>query len=304
MASVEFDILHGFLQDGKSLQSKEVHLNQARRFDDMTVVLRTMQFMAGVVLIFHHRHRYPIGNRIAADDESTGMDTCSTHGSLEHLRVFHRVAQTFIGGNNGFLKFRHALDSVGKIHLHTIGQSVRNGLAETVGNVEGHFLHTGHILDGVLGGHRTVGDDMGAVVMAIFVFHPFEHPSATIIVEVGIDIWQRDTVGIEETLKQQVVFQGVYLGDTQTIGHHGTSSGTTSGTYHHTQFVAGGVDKVLHDEEVAGEAHGLHDMKFETDAFLHFLRKGVSIDTVGSVVCQFGQIVCLELDTVEFVETA
>ncbi len=232
------------------------------------------------------------------------MDTRSANGSFEHLGIFHRVAQTHIGRTDGILQFGHALDGVGQIHLHAVGQTVGDGLAEPVHHVERNFLHAGHILDGVLGGHRAVGDDMRTIVVPILILHPFEHAPAAVVIEVGINIGQRDTVGIEETLKQQVVFQGVDLGDTQTISHHGTGSRTTPGTYHHAQLVAGGIDKVLHDEEVARETHGLHDMELEADAVFHFFREGVSIDAVGSVVGQFGQIVGLELDAVELVDAA
>ena len=57
-----------------------------------------------------------------------------------------------------------------------------------VHHIQRYFLHTRHILDGVLGGHRTIGDDMCALVVPIFIFHPFQYPTSTIIVEVGIDI--------------------------------------------------------------------------------------------------------------------
>ena len=55
---------------------------------------------------------------------------------------------------------------------------------------------------------------VGAVLMSVFVHHPLQHASSSVVIEVGIDIRQRDTVRIEETLEQQVVFQRVYLGDT------------------------------------------------------------------------------------------
>ena len=55
---------------------------------------------------------------------------------------------------------------------------------------------------------------MGAVLGTVFVLNPFQHTTAAIVVEVGIDIGEGDTVGVEETLKQQVVLQGVDLRDT------------------------------------------------------------------------------------------
>ena len=96
--------------------------------------------------------------------------------------------------------------------------------------------------------------------MTILVHNPFQHLTTTIIIKVGINIRQRDTVGVKETLKQQVVFQRVDLGDTQAIGHHATCCRTTTRTHHDAQLIAGRIDEVLHDEKVARETHGLHDM--------------------------------------------
>ena len=149
---------------------------------------------------------------------------------------------------------------------------------------------------------------MGTVLMAVFVFHPFQHTTATVVVEVGIDIRQRDTVWIEETLKQQVVLQRIDLGDAETVGHHRTSSGATSRTYHHAKLVASGVDEVLHDEEVARETHRLHDVELKLHTIQdlcgetgHFGIFGCSIAPDSPLIGELGQIVGLELDAVDLV---
>ena len=118
------------------------------------------------------------------------------------------------------MQLRSGLDGIGKVHLHSVGQAIGNGLTEGVGHVEGKSLHTGHILDGVLCGHRTVGDDMSAILMSVLVHHPLQHTSAPIVIKVGIDIREVYTVWVEETFKQQVIFQRVYLGNTQAISHY------------------------------------------------------------------------------------
>ncbi len=63
---------------------------------------------------------------------------------------------------------------------------------------------------------------MGAVLCAVLVHDPPQYLSTAVVVEVGIDIRQVDTVGVEETLKQQVVFQRVNLRDAEAVGHHRT----------------------------------------------------------------------------------
>ena len=101
--------------------------------------------------------------------------------------------------------------------------------------------------------------------MTVFVHNPLQYPSASVIIEVGIDIRKVYAVGIEETLKQQVVLQRVYLRDAKAVGHHGACSRATPWSNHHSQFLAGGLDEVRHDKEVARETHGLHYVKFEID---------------------------------------
>ena len=145
---------------------------------------------------------------------------------------------------------------------------------------------------------------MGAVLVAILVHHPPQHLSSAVVVEVGIDIGQVDTVGIQETLKQEVILQGVYLGDAQTVGHHGAGRRATPRPHPHAEFPACSIDEVLHDEEVAGETHGLHHVKLKVDMLPHVVGNGVAIEPARAVVGEFGQIVGLELDAVDLVVAA
>ena len=137
--------------------------------------------------------------------------------------------------------------------------------------------------------------------MAIFVHHPFEHLATPIVVEVGVDIGQGNTVGIEETLKQQVVFQRVDLGDAQAIGHHAARCRTTPGPHPHTELAACRVDEVLHDEEVAGKTHGLHYVEFKAYAVVDLLRERIAIYAVCALVGKFSKIVGFKLNAIEFV---
>ena len=54
---------------------------------------------------------------------------------------------------------------------------------------------------------------MSTVLVPVLIFYPLQHLTSTIVIEVGIDIRQRDTVRIQETFKQQVVLQRVDLRD-------------------------------------------------------------------------------------------
>ena len=60
---------------------------------------------------------------------------------------------------------------------------------------------------------------MGTILVSILIHHPSQHLASTIVIEVGINIRQVDTVRIQETLKQQVIFQRVNLGNAQSLSH-------------------------------------------------------------------------------------
>ena len=173
------------------------------------------------------------------------------------------------------------------------------GQAVALGNRQP--LDTGDILQGRLGGHGAVGDDMGYLLRPVLVGDIFQHTRTPVIVEVDVDIREGDTVGVEESLKQEVIFDGVYLGDSKAIGHARTGGGTTAGTHRHAELGAGLVDEVLHDKEVAGEAHRLHDMKLELDAFLQLGGERGAVTAFRPLVCEFGQVVGLEFYAVELV---
>ena len=136
---------------------------------------------------------------------------------------------------------------------------------------------------------------------SIFVSNPLQHFSTSVVVEVNVDIGQRDTVGIEETLKKEVVFHGVHHGDAKAISHHRTGGRATAWTHPNAQFIAGGIDIVLHHKEIARESHGFHDVELKFDLLAHMLRQWVAIAHFRPFVCQFCQVVGLELDSVEFV---
>ena len=168
-ASVLLDDGTGFLHLAQSLQTEEVHLDKTRRLDDMAVILRAVGL-----------------------HEAAGMNARTTHSSLEHLGIFDGVGQSGIRRCLGFLQLTHGTNGVRKIHLRrlatNIGQAVGDSLAQGIRHRQRHLLHACHILDAILRGHRGISDDMGAVLMTVFVFHPLQHTATTVVVEVGIDI--------------------------------------------------------------------------------------------------------------------
>ena len=167
----------------------------------MTIVLRTVDFLTLEVRVISRRYWYPVADRISTNDEATGVDTCSADSSLEHLCVFYSVTQLRVRTTFRFLQRRCNLYRVRKVHLQIllclrIFQSVRNSLTKGIRYVERNFLYSCHILQRLLRSHRTICNNVCTVLVSVLILNPLQHTTTTIVIEVCIDIRQRNTVWI------------------------------------------------------------------------------------------------------------
>ena len=112
-----------------------------------------------------------------------------------------------------------------------------------------------------------MGDSFGA----IFLGYPTKDFASPVIIEIGIDIGQGDTVRVQETLEQQVVLDRVDLRDAKAIGYSRSRRRSTAWSDRNSQFLTCGPDKILHDQEVARETHGLHDVQLEVQSFFYLV---------------------------------
>ena len=231
------------------------------------------------------------------------MNTRTAHVAFEHLGIAHRVAQNGVVRLRRSLQFGDILDCIRQVEL-LVGNLVGHQFAEAIGLREQQLLHARHVLDRHLGGHRTVGDDVGDLLLAVLLRHPVEHATAAVVVEIDVDIGQRDTVGIQETLEQQVVGDRVDLRDPQAVGHGRTGRRTAARADRHVQLLACGADEVLHDEEVTRKTHRLHNVQLEIEPLLLFVGKLLAVTLARTVHRQLAQVIGLQLDAVELVVSA
>ena len=214
------------------------------------------------------------------------------HVALELLGKLQRLAHQRVGAAQLLAEVGHVLEAVLEVCLvllallvdgHVVGDEL--GQAVRLGHAEA--LDTGHVLDGHLGGHGAVGDDVRHLFGAVVLGDVAQHVGTSVVVEVDVDIGQRDAVGVEETLEQQVVLHRVDLRDAQAVSHARARRRATAGADADAQFVAGDVYEVLHDEEVSGETHRLHNVQLELYAFLQLGRQGRAVTALGALVGQF-----------------
>ena len=105
---------------------------------------------------------------------------------------------------------------------------------------------------------------MGDMVRAVEVLHVLDHAVAALIVEVHVDIRHRDTLGVQEALEEEVVLDGVEVGDTQAVGYHAACGAASTGAYGYA-VVLGPVDEVLDYQEVVRESHVGDGLELEVD---------------------------------------
>ena len=274
----------------------------------MSIVLGGLHLEARA-LILHHGDGGVLFQVVGTNDDAAGVNARLAHGALQFGSIAEHAGEAGVGSVEHLLHLGQVFYAVFEVDLGSLALGVLNGVGELIGHqsghvlyhAEGHVLHTPHVGYGALGGHGAKGDDVGHGVGTVFVCHPFYYLLSTIVGKVGIDIGEGYTVGVEETLEQQVVLHGVYVRDAQAIGHHGARCRTTSGAYPDIQFLARGTDEVHHNKEVARETHGLHNVELEGNLLHLSLGELLAIAAVGTLPCQFGQIVGLQLNAVEFV---
>ena len=128
---------------------------------------------------------------------------------------------------------------------------------------------------------------MGHVVLTVTLRDIVKHIGTAVIIEIHVNIRERDSVGVKETFKKEVIFDGVHLSDTETVGHDATRSRTTTGPDTHAELMAGNVDEVLYDKEVARETHRLHYVKLEADTLLQFGGERTTVATLRTLIGEF-----------------
>ena len=87
----------GLLHLGQGLQAKEVHLDQAGRFNHMTIILRNGGLLSGKIRVVSRTDRNVLRYRIATDNKATGMNTRTSDISLQHTGIFDGVRKHRIG---------------------------------------------------------------------------------------------------------------------------------------------------------------------------------------------------------------
>ena len=308
LARAFLDIGQRILDNSKVFEPQEVHFDKAHRFHNMAIVLGHQHIFAAF-LVLNGADGSIFRQIVGTDDDATGVDTHLAVGVLQFLGIGEHGLERVVVALHDFPKLGYIAVAVLEVHfgrfalfvLDIVGEPPIGDVAlDLVDDAKRHLLYASHVRNSRLAGHGTIRDDMGHFLFAVFFCNPFQHLAASRIVEVDINIGQRDTVGIEETFEQQVILQWVDIGNPKTVGHHTSGGRPTSGTHTDSQLLAGTSYVIGHNEEVSWETHRLDGVQFESDALLLLFGQLSSVTLVGTFPHQLGQVVGLEFDTVQF----
>ncbi|MGY3265119.1 hypothetical protein ACVWZN_001192 [Lysobacter sp. HA35] len=102
--------------------------------------------------------------------------------------------------------------------------------------------------------HRAVGDDLRHAITPVLARDVVDDFVAAIHAEVDVEVGHRHAFGVEESLEQQVVRQGVEIGDAERPRDQRARTGTAARTDRNALLLTP-VDEVRDDQEVTGEPH-------------------------------------------------
>ena len=148
------------------------------------------------------------------------------------------------------------MEDIGKGDLGVVGDR----LCQLVDVGERHVVHSGDLLDRRLRLHRAERQDLADLVRAVFARDVFDDLASPLVTEVDVKVGRRLAFGVEEALKEQVVFERVYVGDADSIRYdaaHARTSARADGDAVRARVV----DEVPDDEVVVREALGDDDFE-------------------------------------------
>jgi len=263
------DEFAGDLQNGQRGQAQKVKLHQADRLHVVFVVLTHRRITARLLV-----QRAKIGQLARCNQHAARVHADVARQSLQFTSQFQqRVHVFFFGlalgqhglGLNGIDQFVvffpvSGWQLQGDSHTRLVGNELADAVAKGVAHVE----HAAHVTNGGTRCHGAKGGDLADRVFAVFLFHVVNDTVAVALAKVNVKVGHGNPLGVQKALKQQVVLQGIQVGNLQGVSHQRAGAGAAPWA-HRAAVVLGPVDEVAHDQKVARETHAQnrHQLKLE-----------------------------------------
>ncbi len=169
------------------------------------------------------------------------------------------------------LLLRHALQ-LGNL-LERVRQLRPRHLRDQVGDPRGlpetHSPDPAHVPHRHFRPHRSEGDDLRHRPLPILVAHVGNHLFPAVRAEIHVNVRRRNTLGVEEPLKQKAVPERAQVGDAQHVGDQAARRAAPAGP-NRDSLPLGVVDEVPDDQEVTDESGFFDHPHLEFQALLQF----------------------------------
>jgi hypothetical protein len=109
---------------------------------------------------------------------------------------------------------------------------------------------------------------VGHAVLAVALHHVADDLVAPVVGEVDVHIRHGDPLGVQESLEEEPVADGVHVGDGEAVRDERARRGAAPGA-HRDPLPAREGDEVPHHQEVAGEPHGGDDTQLVAKPLEH-----------------------------------
>ena len=251
------DHLEGPVDDRQSSQSEKVEFNEPDGLDIILVELGNE--IAATLFAVQWRE---VGQFAWSNHHAPGVLADIAYEALEALGHLHDFLRLFVDSQKLDQRWL-VLTGFFEGHSHFEWDQLR----QLVGQRVGLALHPRHIAHDGLGSHGAKGDDLGNRVMPVALGDVLDHTIASIHAEVDVKIRHGHAFGIQEALKQQIVGDGIEVSDAQGIGHQRSCTGAAPRP-HRNPVVAGPLDELHDDQEIACKTHLVDDGKLELQPLL------------------------------------
>ena len=207
----------GILQNGEVAQAEKVHLQQAQLLQRGHLVLADGNpVVGGEGDIFT--------DRLFRDDDAGSVGGGVAGHALQGTGDIQQAADGFVPVielTQGFGKGEGLVNGHVQSGWDLLGNPVGVGIAD--------IQHTADVADGHAGSHGAEGDNLGNVVIPIEAMDIVDNFTTAVDAEVNVDIRHGDTLGIQEPLEKEAVFDRVNIGDFQAVGHNAARCAASTG---------------------------------------------------------------------------
>ena len=250
-------------------ESQEVHLEESEVLDGVHLVLGDHRRIAGILTGFG----LPLDGEVVrqgllGDHHGGGVDAVLAPEALEspgHVDDLAHVAVVSVhlaqvGGHLEAVGVLLGLLEAGGKRGVAAHDQWRHRLGDPVAHAIRVSEHPGGIADGGPSLDLRERDDLGDMVPAVAFGRVADDLVPVAGIEVHVDVRHVAPARVQEALEQQVVPDGVQVGDLEGVGH-GTTRSTAPAGADPDAPVPRVPDDVPGDEEVRGEAHVSDDLQ-------------------------------------------